>query len=66
MASSSIRRKERRARLQVMVSDAIMAAIDDFRFATRARNRAEAVRHLLKVGQAARISGKPRLRRSMS
>ena len=58
--------KERRARLQIMVPDAIMAAVDDFRFATRARNRAEAIRHLLKVGQAAPISPRPRLRRSTS
>jgi metal-responsive CopG/Arc/MetJ family transcriptional regulator len=64
MPSSNMRRKERRVRLQVILPDAIVAAIDDFRFATRARNRSEAVRHLLKVGQAAHTPGEPRLRRS--
>ena len=66
MPSSNMRRKERRVRLQVILPDAIMAAIDDFRFATRARNRAEAVRHLFKAGLAARISSRRRLRRNMS
>ena len=45
----------RLVRLQVELSDATIAAIDDYRFARRLRNRSEAVRHLLKVGQAAQL-----------
>ena len=44
----------RQVRLEVTLSEAIMAAIDDYRFATRAPNRSEAARRLLKIGQAAR------------
>jgi hypothetical protein len=45
-------KKDRRVCLEV--SEATLAAVDDYRFATRAPNRAEAVRRLVKIGQAAR------------
>lgn len=47
-------KKDRRVRLQIVLSATTLAAVDDYRFATRAPNRAEAVRRLLKIGQAAR------------
>lgn len=40
-------------RLQVMLSDAELAALDDFRFQLRMPSRAAAVRELLKRGLAA-------------
>jgi hypothetical protein len=40
-------------RLQVMLSPAELAALDDFRFKTRMPSRASAVRELLKRGLAA-------------
>jgi hypothetical protein len=46
-------KKTHRVCIEISISAATLAAIDDFRFATRAPNRAEAVRRLLKVGQAA-------------
>jgi hypothetical protein len=50
-------KKPRLVRLQVDLSAATIAAIDDYRFATRTANRSEAVRQLLKIGQAARPPG---------
>jgi hypothetical protein len=47
-------KKDRRVRLQIVLSATTLAAVDDYRFATRAPNRVEAVRRLLKIGQAAR------------
>lgn len=47
-------KKGRRVRLEIMLSATTLAAVDDYRFATRAPNRAEAVRRLLKISQAAR------------
>jgi hypothetical protein len=41
-------------RLQVMMTDDEMAAIDDYQFSTRLTSRAEAVRELIRVGRAAR------------
>ena len=46
-------KQPRLVRLQVALSDATIAAIDDYRFATGTRNRSEAIRHLLQVGRAA-------------
>jgi hypothetical protein len=46
-------KKDRRFRLEIKVSATTLAAIDDYRFATRAPNRAEGVRRLLKIDQAA-------------
>jgi metal-responsive CopG/Arc/MetJ family transcriptional regulator len=46
----AIPKKVRRTRFDIMVSDDTLAAIDDYRFATRAPNRVEAVRRLLKAG----------------
>ena len=40
-------------RLQIMVSDAELRALDDFRFAKRMPSRAAAVRELLRRGLAA-------------
>jgi hypothetical protein len=47
-------KKDRRVRLEIKIGETTLAAVDDYRFATRAPNRAEAVRRLLKIGQAAR------------
>ena len=58
MTNSRTPKKARQVRFQVELSEAIMAAIDDYRFATRAPNRAEAARRLLRAGRAA---GSPRL-----
>jgi hypothetical protein len=46
--------KSRQVRLQVSLTEALIEAIDDYRFAIRAPNRSEAARQLLKVGLAAR------------
>jgi hypothetical protein len=46
-------KKIRPVRLEVSLPETILAGVDDYRFATRAPNRAEAIRRLLKVGQAA-------------
>ena len=46
-------KKVRPVRLEVSLPETILAAVDDYRFATRAPNRAEAIRRLLKLGQAA-------------
>ena len=53
MSNSDLPEKVRRTRLEISVSEATLAAIDDYRFATRAPSRAEAVRQLLKIGQTA-------------
>jgi hypothetical protein len=45
--------KPRQIRLQVSIPEEIVDAIDAYRFAIRAPNRAAAVRQLLKLGQAA-------------
>jgi hypothetical protein len=58
MPSGDLPKKPRQVRLQVAVSDAILDAIEDYRFATRQPNRAEAIRQLLKVGQAAQPSSR--------
>ena len=47
-------KRVRQVRLQISLPEGIGEAIDDYRFATRAPSRAEAVRQLLKVGLAAR------------
>jgi Ribbon-helix-helix protein, copG family len=54
MAKDDQSKKVRQVRLQVSLPEEIVKGIDDYRFATRAPNRSEAVRQLLKVGQAAR------------
>ena len=46
-------KKIRQVRLQIVLPETILAAVDDYRFATRAPNRAEAIRRLLKLGQTA-------------
>jgi len=54
MSDNELPEKVRRVRLEVLLPEEIVEAIDDYRFATRAPSRAEAVRQLLKIGQAAR------------
>jgi hypothetical protein len=44
--------RERGERLQIMLDDAELAAVDDFRFKKRMPSRAAAVRELLKRGLA--------------
>jgi hypothetical protein len=52
---------ERTERLQVLLSTDELAAIDEFRFQNRMRNRAAAVRELLRLGlTAAKREGSPR------
>lgn len=47
-------RKHRKLeRLQIWLSERMLASIDDYRFSKRARNRASAVRQLLKRGMEA-------------
>jgi hypothetical protein len=53
MSNSDDNGKPRQVRLVVEVPKATLAAVDDYRIATRVPNRSEAVRRLLKVGQAA-------------
>lgn len=43
----------RETRLQIMLDDAELAAIDDYRFHNRIPSRAAAVRQLLRLGLAA-------------
>jgi hypothetical protein len=45
--------RERGERLQIMLSDEELVALDDFRFRRRMPSRASAVRELLKRGLAA-------------
>jgi metal-responsive CopG/Arc/MetJ family transcriptional regulator len=45
--------RQRGERLQIMLDDAELAAVDDFRFKKRMPSRAAAVRELLKRGLAA-------------
>jgi hypothetical protein len=49
-----VREVNRNVRLQVMLTEDEIRAIDDYQFATRLKNRAEAVRELIRVGLAAR------------
>jgi len=51
-------KKDRWVRLQISLSATTLAAIDDYRLASRAPNRAGAVRHLLKRGQVAQPSNR--------
>lgn len=44
------RSPNRYSRLQVQLPDELIAVVDDFRFAHRKKNRAEAIRELLKIG----------------
>jgi hypothetical protein len=46
-------KKARRVRFDITVSSDTLEAIDDYRFATRAPNRVEAVRRLLRAGLTA-------------
>jgi len=43
----------RESRLQIMLDDTELAAIDDYRFANRMPSRAAAVRQLLRLGMTA-------------
>lgn len=45
----------RETRLQIMLDDDELAAIDDFRFRQRMPSRAAAVRHLLHLGLRAKM-----------
>ena len=56
MVKSNKAAKPRQTRIQVEVPDAVAEAIDDYRFAARAPNRAEAVRRLLNAGRTAQRS----------
>ena len=47
----------RETRLQIMLDDAELAAIDDYRFQNRIPSRAAAVRQLLRLGLAALNAG---------
>ena len=49
----------RETRLQIMLDDTELAAIDDYRFANRMPSRAAAVRQLLRLGMKA-VGVKPR------
>jgi hypothetical protein len=51
--------RKREIRLAVELTQEELAAIDDFRFATRSPSRAAAVRELLKIGMAFRQSARP-------
>ena len=57
MAKDDQSKKARRVWLRVSLPEATLEAIDDYRFAKRTANRSEAVRQLLKIGQAAKPSG---------
>jgi hypothetical protein len=57
MPGGGVPKQARRTRFDITVSAETLAAIDDYRFATRAPSRAEAVRRLLKVG----LTGRPSL-----
>lgn len=54
----------RETRLQIMLADEELAAIDDWRFKQRMPSRAAAVRHLLRIGLEAAIRGGSRPTRS--
>ena len=54
----------RETRLQIMLDDAELAAIDDYRFQHRMPSRAAAVRQLLRLGMAAVETGLTPGRRS--
>lgn len=51
--TKDFKRGAREERLQVMLTPAEVAALDDFRFQTRMPSRAAAIRELLKRGLAA-------------
>jgi hypothetical protein len=53
MSSGDMPKKARRVRFDVAVSADTLEAIDNYRFATRAPNRVEAVRRLLRAGLSA-------------
>jgi len=55
MSDNDLPEKVRRVRLQVLLPEEIVEAVDNYRFAIRVPNRAEAVRQLLKIGQAVRL-----------
>jgi hypothetical protein len=50
---------KRDIRLSVELTQEELAAIDDFRFASRSPSRAAAVRELLKIGMASREPARP-------
>lgn len=50
-------KREREERLQIMLSEAELQAIDDFRFKYRVPSRAAAIRELLRRGLAAAQTG---------
>ena len=52
--SSSMRETGRTFRLQVMLTEDELKAIDDYQFETRLASRAEAVRELVRIGLVAR------------
>lgn len=55
----------RETRLQIMLDEEELAAIDDWRFSQRMPSRAAAVRHLLRLGmQAAKFPTDPKMRSS--
>ena len=50
----------RGTRLQIMLDDEELAAIDDWRFRQRMPSRAAAIRHLLNIALKAKMDGKGR------
>ena len=54
-----VQNRERGERLQIMLSDEELAALDDFRFANRMPSRAAAIREILRrgLGVAGKIAG---------
>jgi hypothetical protein len=52
-SGSAMSRQQRGERLQVMLTDDELRALDDWRFARRMPSRAAAVRELLRLGLAA-------------
>jgi hypothetical protein len=59
----SVRKHRELERVQIWLSEEMLAAIDDYRFSKRARNRASAVRKLLKRGMEAGPVASPQKRR---
>jgi hypothetical protein len=53
MPGGDVPKEARRTRFDITVAAETLAAIDDYRFAARAPNRAEALRRLLKAGLSA-------------
>lgn len=58
-ATMNGKKRKRVIRLSVELTQEELAAIDDFRFATRSPSRAAAARELLKIGMASRQSARP-------